>query len=201
MQFHEMLNDYLRRLNVTALELAAASELSPAVISRYRSAERTPAPDSEALTRLAKGIASLSGQKGDVALSQESVLGGFRKALGYEEYGQTRLAANFDLLVNVLHLRSGEMARALSFDPSYLSRIRMGKRTPANPAAFARAVGNYTARRCRSATERADLAALLGQEPQALVDDASCSAALARWLLSGEAGQPDCHLFLSGKAG
>lgn len=88
MQFHEMLNDYLRRLNVTALELAAASELSPAVISRYRSAERTPAPDSEALTRLAKGIASLAGQKGDAALSQESVLRTLRKALGYEEYGQ-----------------------------------------------------------------------------------------------------------------
>ena len=82
MQFHEMLNDYLRRLNVTALELAAASELSPAVISRYRSAERTPAPDSEALTRLAKGIASLAGQKGDAALSQESVLRTLRKALG-----------------------------------------------------------------------------------------------------------------------
>ena len=41
MQFHEMLNEYLRRLNVTALTLAEASELSPAVISRYRSAERT----------------------------------------------------------------------------------------------------------------------------------------------------------------
>lgn len=171
------------------------------MISRYRSAERTPAPDSEALTRLAKGIASLSGQKGGCRAVAGKRAWGFRKALGYEEYGQTRLAANFDLLVNVLHLRSGEMARALSFDPSYLSRIRMGKRTPANPAAFARAVGNYTARRCRSATERADLAALLGQEPQALVDDASCSAALARWLLSGEAASPTGHLFLSGKAG
>ena len=93
MPFHEMLNEYMRQLNITALKLSEASELSPAVISRYRSAERTPAPDSEALTRLAKGIASLSGQKGDVALSQESVLGGFRKALGYEEYGQTRQSA------------------------------------------------------------------------------------------------------------
>ncbi len=191
MQFHEMLNEYLRRLNVTALELAEASELSSAVISRYRSAERTPAPDSESLVRLAKGIASLAEQKGDPALSQDSVLREFRKALGYEEYGQARLAANFDLLVNVLHLRPGEMARALSFDPSYLSRIRMGQRTPANPAAFARAVGNYTARRCRSATERADLARLLGQAPEDLADDALCSAALARWLLNGEAGQPD----------
>ena len=91
----------------------------------------------------------------------------------------------------MLRLRSGEIARALSFDPSYLSRIRTGQRTPANPAAFARAVGNYTARRCRSATERIDLARLLGQEPEALADDAACSAAVARWLLNGEAGQPD----------
>ena len=191
MQFHELLNEYLRRLNVTALELASACELSPAVISRYRSAERTPAPGGESLTRLAKGIASLAEQKGDLSLSQEGVLGAFYNALGYEEYCQARLAANFDLLVNVLHLRSGEMARALSFDPSYLSRIRTGKRTPANPAAFARAVGNYTARRCRSATERADLARLLDVEPEALEDDASCCAALAKWLLNGEAGQPD----------
>ena len=191
MQFHEMLNEYLRRLNVTAQELSEASGLSPAVISRYRSAARTPAPDSEALTRLAKGIASLAEQKGDLALSQESVLKAFQKALGYEEHGHARLAANFDLLVNVLHLRSGEMARALSFDPSYLSRIRTGQRTPANPAAFARSVGHYTARRCRSTSERADLARLLGLEPEALADDASCSAALARWLLNGEAGQTD----------
>lgn len=191
MQFHEMLNDYLDRLNVTALELAEASELSSAVISRYRSAKRTPAPDSEALVRLVKGIAYLAEQKGDLTLTQESVLRDFRKALGYEEYGQTRLAANFDLLVNVLHLRLGEMARALSFDPSYLSRIRKGQRTPANPAAFARAVGNYTVRRCRNATEHSELARLLGLEPETLGDDASCSAVLARWLLNGEASQPD----------
>ena len=35
------------------------------------------------------------------------------------------------------------------------------------------------------------MARLLGQEPEDLEDDASCSAALARWLLNGEAGQPD----------
>lgn len=82
MPFHEMLNEYMRQLNITALKLSEASELSPAVISRYRSAERTPAPDSEALTRLAKGIALLAEQKGDLSLSQESVLRAFRKALG-----------------------------------------------------------------------------------------------------------------------
>jgi len=33
LQFHKMLNEYLRRLNVTALELATASELSPPPLS------------------------------------------------------------------------------------------------------------------------------------------------------------------------
>lgn len=49
MPFHEMLNEYMLHasLNITALKLSEASELSPAVISRYRSAERTPAPYSE----------------------------------------------------------------------------------------------------------------------------------------------------------
>lgn len=168
MQFHEMLNEYLRRLNATALELAEAS--------RAFARRDQPLPQRETnprrltampLMRLARGIASIAEQKGELALSQEDVLKAFRKALGYEEYGQTRLAANFDLLVNVLHLRLGEMARALSFDPSYLSRIRTGQRIPANPASFARSVGNYTARRCRSAAERADLARLLDQEPGA----------------------------------
>ena len=50
---------------------------------------------------------------------------------------------NFDLLINVLNLRSSDMARALNFDPSYLSRIRTGQRTPANSAAFAQGVGNF----------------------------------------------------------
>lgn len=80
MQFHEMLNDYLRRLNVTALELAAASELSPAVISRYRSAERTPAPDSEALTPpLRKGLRRCRDKKGMSRCRRKACLGAFAR--------------------------------------------------------------------------------------------------------------------------
>lgn len=191
MQFHEILNDYMRQLHVTALKLAKASGLSPAVISRYRNAARTPAPDSEALTRLAAGIASLAEENGEPALSRETILREFRKTLEYEEYGQNSLAANFGQLVSTMHLRSAEMARSLSFDPSYLSRIRMGQRTPANPAAFAREVSNYTVRRCRSAAERADLARLMNQDPKAMEDDASCSAALVKWLLNSEVRLPD----------
>ena len=40
---------------------------------------------------------------------------------------------NFDLLINVLNLRSSDMARALNFDPSYLSRIRTDSARPRIP--------------------------------------------------------------------
>lgn len=44
------------------------------MISRYRSAERIPTPDSESLARLAEGIASLAEQKGDPAVHDGSDL-------------------------------------------------------------------------------------------------------------------------------
>lgn len=44
------------------------------MISRYRSAERIPTPDSESLARLAEGIASLAEQKGDPAVHDGSAL-------------------------------------------------------------------------------------------------------------------------------
>ena len=44
MKFSETLNDLLSRLSCTAKELCAASGLSEATLSRYRSGERLPQP-------------------------------------------------------------------------------------------------------------------------------------------------------------
>ena len=55
MRFEEALNGYIHQIGITAKDLADASGLSTAVISRYRSGERTPAPDCEPLLNLSKG--------------------------------------------------------------------------------------------------------------------------------------------------
>ena len=47
MTFSEQLNEYLSILNCSAKELSQISGLSNSVISRYRSGERVPRPESE----------------------------------------------------------------------------------------------------------------------------------------------------------
>ena len=52
MTFSEQLNEYLSVLNCSAKELSQISGLSNSVISRYRSGERVPRPESEKLNQL-----------------------------------------------------------------------------------------------------------------------------------------------------
>ena len=63
MTFSEQLNEYLSILNCSAKELSQISGLSNSVISRYRSGERVPRPESEKLNQLCEGIYLLSKEK------------------------------------------------------------------------------------------------------------------------------------------
>ena len=56
MTFSEQLNEYLSILNCSAKELSQISGLSNSVISRYRSGERVPRPESEKFNQLCEGI-------------------------------------------------------------------------------------------------------------------------------------------------
>lgn len=60
MKFNEKLNEYLAEVGCTAKELSAASGISPATLSRYRSGDRVPSVDTEQFTRLCEAIARLS---------------------------------------------------------------------------------------------------------------------------------------------
>lgn len=75
MTFSELLNEYIERLGCTAKELSDASGLSPAMISRYRTGDRVPAPGSEQVERLANGICMLS-EDGGTADAVSSALNG-----------------------------------------------------------------------------------------------------------------------------
>ena len=60
MKFNECINQYMDMLGCSAKELADISHISPAVLSRYRSGEREPSPESEQIQYLARGIVLLS---------------------------------------------------------------------------------------------------------------------------------------------
>ena len=120
MRFEEALNGYIHQIGITAKDLADASGL-------YGGYQPLPkrgayaAPDGEPLLNLSKGLARLAQRKGMDGFTQPELLSALQKSLRYDEKEGNRLAVNFDLLINVLNLRSSDMARALNFDPSYLS--------------------------------------------------------------------------------
>ena len=56
MEFYQIIDSYINEIGCSAKELANASEISSSVISRYRTGERTPSPNSDIINKLAKGI-------------------------------------------------------------------------------------------------------------------------------------------------
>ena len=95
MRFEEALNGYIHQIGITAKDLADASGLSTAVISRYRSGERTPAPDGEPLLNLSKGLARLAQRKGMDGFTQPELLSALQKSLRYDEKEGNRLRSEF----------------------------------------------------------------------------------------------------------
>ena len=232
MTFSEQLNAYITLIGCSAKELSEASGLSGAAISRYRNGERIPDPNGEQPAKLASALAALAVQKqtsgsgksadhssqsasnseepsgGSADLSSSAIFAAFRDSLRKNQVDFSRLSANFSHLTDLLGISMTELARALNFDASYLSRIRSGKRRPADPEAFVDSVCTYVIRRCSRPDEKSALLRLTGTDaemnsavqtssPSAagaetdspdhapLSDDDTLRLRLKSWLLSG----------------
>lgn len=183
MAFSDVLNGYVTRLGCTGRELAEAAGLSAAIISRYRAGERTPAEDSPQVRGLAAGIAALAAEKGDADASESAVYAELSAQLGGP--GTDKMAENLNALIAVLDISSGEIARALNFDASYISRIRSGERRPADQEAFADGVCDFVARRFRRDSDRSLIAGLIGCSGESISEQSALLAALKTWLCSG----------------
>ena len=129
MTFQECLNSYIKELGCSGKELAANSGISETVISRYRKGERLPASDSEYLKKLADGIVKTAIEKGRPDWESESVLQKLKETLAGEGE-EIFYYQKFDLLIKELEINGSKMAAALHYDPSYISKIRAGKRRP-----------------------------------------------------------------------
>ena len=186
MTFQECINDYLTQLDCTARELSAASGISAPVISRYRRGTQSPEPDGEQWRKLAAGIAALAQERGLAEITQGAVETAFRDALTAKEaFDKEHFCRNLNELLDAFSIGNTELARYLSYDASFLSRIRSGQRTPRDAAAFALSVGRFVARRCQSAGDRERLTALIGASLPADAGNEEYARAAAQYLCAG----------------
>ena len=183
MTFAETLEGYLSELDCTASALAHASGVSSATISRYRMGTRTPSKDSHSLDKLASGICDLSQAEGRAPLERETVRTALCAAAN-DTADDDATFANLDTLLSALDVRNTELARALNYDPSYLSRIRSGQRRPSDADAFLEGACDFAARRIIQNPDGASFAAALVGQGHFDEDVEQVRSQLLQWLRS-----------------
>ncbi len=183
MAFAQELSRLMDASGMTGRDIAAAAGLSPALISRYRSGERTPAQGSDVPERLARALSSGG------LIDEAEAAAALRAAAEPGQPEAVFVSEHFSALLDALAIPPGELARFLSYDASYISRIRTGQRRPADPEAFADGVSRFAARRAGAPDARAHLAALLGCAQSELADPDALAARLRAWLCTGETEQ------------
>ena len=135
MSFVSTLNEYCNLLGCSSKDLAERSGISPSTLSRYRSGRRTPSYDGESVHRLAQGIVSIARERNvEEIKSEEQVI---QELLAGLSHSSTSFSRRLDALMRRLQISNVEMARQVAVDPSYLSRIRNGRRSPADPQGLA----------------------------------------------------------------
>lgn len=180
MSFCQALNALIQKVQCSSQELAKASGLSAATISRYRSGERVPAGKSEVVQKLSAALADIAAQKGLNGLTESAIAKVFAKAGYTESAALVNLVKNFDALVSALKINLNDLAKNMNFDASYLSRIRNGQRQPADPYAFAQNVCGYVVRHCANNAERIALTRLIGCD--AAIETNELANRLQSWL-------------------
>ena len=182
MSFCSHFNEYLSLLEITYPQFARYSGLSVSAVRRYKNGESEPAPDSEQFNKLTNAFFRLAREKG-FELSEEEIReklqGSLKNSLNisYETY-----VTNLNTLINALDIRVSVLAKALSFDSSYISKILAGQRKPRRVSDFTQSIGSYISRVCIDEQQLTALSQLLNCDAEQLDSPRAISGAVTNVL-------------------
>ena len=179
--FREKLNEYMELLNCSGKEFAEHSGISAATVSRYRSGARTPKANSEDMKRLCRGICAVA-EKKEIDLSYKTVLSELNTLAETVPFDYDSLQKKLNVLCTVFSVNLADMSKSLKYDSSYISRIRNGKRRPANPQKFAYDVAGYFSVCYNSDSDKKIIAEILNIKPSLIKARDNYVSELASWL-------------------
>ena len=174
MNFQECLNNYIIQIRCNGKELARNSEISETVISRYRKGERTPYADSEYLKKLSDGIIKTAVEKGIRDFQWDKVFQTLRESLEDDRDEPVFNSQKLDILLRELDINISRIAAFLHYDPSYLSKIRTGRRNPAHQQQFVEKVCEYVIANYKDEQDRKKVVYLIQCNEDELADSSSC---------------------------
>ena len=184
MNFQECLNNYIIQIRCNGKELARNSEISETVISRYRKGERTPYADSEYLKKLSDGIIKTAVEKGIRDFQWDKVFQTLRESLEDDRDEPVFNSQKLDILLRELDINISRIAAFLHYDPSYLSKIRTGRRNPAHQQQFVEKVCEYVIANYKDEQNRKKVVYLIQCNEDELADSSSYRRKLREWFNS-----------------
>ena len=195
MTFSEYLNECIAQIGCNASELARSSGLSQAVISRYRSGDRIPSLGSEQLARIILALSQLSESGNCRPVTEAELRDRFHEILRDEPGSVFLSAQSLNDIIASTDVNIKKLSQAISYDPSYLSRIRSGQRRPSNPITFARGVIRYLLQNCDPKQLRQVTARLSDKSPDLLESEEELVRALEGLLILHWSSLPEGSVF------
>ena len=186
MNFQECLNNYIIQIRCNGKELARNSKISETVISRYRKGERAPSADSEYLKKLSDGIIKTAAEKGIRDFEADKVLQTLRESLEDNRDEPAFNSQKLDILLRELDINISRIAAFLHYDPSYLSKIRTGKRNPAHQQQFIEKICEYVASNYKDEQDRKKVTYLIQCNEDEITDSSLYRKKLREWLSSSK---------------
>ena len=164
MKFNELLNKYLEEFNCSSKTLSELTNISPAVISRYRSGQRTPAIDSKQLKSIISAIKQISKNK----YKEEDIEKEFKNVFQKTEFNYESFSKNLNELINTLKINIKDMSKYTLCDASSISRMRYGKIKPSEPVELANKIASYVTNKCTNETDRKKIEKLTNNDEENL---------------------------------
>lgn len=182
MKFNEIFNGYLKQIGCSPKEFSDISGISQAVVSRYRSGQRTPSWKSDSFQRVVDGLCRAASKKG-IRLDAEEISENLKNAAHSEENVRS-LAENLNTLIALLDIKASDLARSIHYEPSQLSRIRRMQRRPANSSEFAEKVASYIVSHYHTAEQIERIRSVTGKE-------GTLKNSIVKWLLCSDPESTD----------
>lgn len=160
MKFSDLLNKYLEEFNCNSKKLSELTNISPSVISRYRSGQRTPEANSIQVETIINVLFELSDKK----YQKENIKNNIINSLKKDNFNYENFSKNLNDLINLLKINLKDMSKYTLYDSSHISRIRYGKTKPSEPIEFSKKTINYIINKYNSEEDIKKLSNLLGKD-------------------------------------
>ena len=160
MKFSDLLNKYLEEFNCSSKRLSELTNISPSVISRYRSGQRTPEADSIQVETIINVLFELSNKKYQKEDIKNSIINSLKK----DNFNYENFSKNLNDLINLLKINLKDMSKYTLYDSSHISRIRYGKTKPSEPIEFSKKTINYIINKYNSEEDIKKISNLLGKD-------------------------------------